>query len=101
MYLEGKKAQGYSIKTDRFRLIKWNHKNQNYYELYDHKYDKEENINLVNNPMYNTEIDSLKIILENRITAARKKPRGLGRQFENAKPTLEPKRIYSSEKSKL
>ena len=50
VYLEGKKAQGYSIKTDRFRLIKWNHKDQNYYELYDHNYEKEENINLVNNP---------------------------------------------------
>ena len=48
VYLEGKKAQGYSIKTDRFRLIKWNHKNQNYYELYDHKFEKEENVNLVN-----------------------------------------------------
>ena len=101
VYLEGKKAQGYSIKTDRFRLIKWNHKNQNYYELYDHKSEKEENINLVNNPKYNKVIDSLKIILDNRITEARKKPNGIGRQFENAKPTFEPKRIYSSEKSKL
>ena len=35
------------------------------------------------------------------IHEARKKPNGLGRQFENAKPTFEPKRIYSSEKSKL
>ena len=31
VHLEGEKAQGYSIKTDRFRLIKWNHKNQNYF----------------------------------------------------------------------
>ncbi len=101
VYLEGKKAQGYSIKTDRFRLIKWNHKDQNYYELYDHKFEKEENINLVNNPKYNKVIDSLKIILDNRITAVRKKPKGLGRQLKNAKPNFEPKRIYSSEKSKF
>ena len=101
VYLEGKKAQGYSIKTDRFRLIKWNHKDKNYYELYDHKFEKEENINLVNNPKYNKVIDSLKIILDNRITAARIKPKGLGRQFKNAKPNFEPKRIYSTEKSKL
>ena len=99
VYLEGKKAQGYSIKTDRFRLIKWNHKDQNYYELYDHNYEKEENINLVNNPKYNKVIDSLKIILDNRITEARKKPNGLGRQFENAKPTFEPIRIQSAKKS--
>ncbi len=99
VFLEGKKAQGYSIKTDRFRLIKWNHKDQNYYELYDHNYEKEENINLVNNPKYNKVIDSLKIILDNRITEARKKPNGLGRQFENAKPTFEPIRIQSAKKS--
>ena len=101
VYLEGKKAQGYSIKTDRFRLTKWNYNEQNHYELYDHKYEKEENINLVHNPKYNKVIDSLKIILDDRITAARKKPKGLGRQFKNAKPNFEPKRIYSSQKSKL
>ena len=101
MFLEGKKAQGYSIKTDRFRLTKWNYNEQNHYELYDHKYEKEENINLVHNPKYNKVIDSLKIILDDRITAARKKPKGLGRQFKNAKPNFEPKRIYSSQKSKL
>ena len=55
----------------------------------------------MNNPKYNKVVDSLKIILDNRIIEARKKPNGLGRQFENAKPTFEPKRIYSSEKSKL
>ena len=52
---------------------------------------KEENVNLVNNPKYNKVIDSLKVILDNRITAARKKPKGLGRQFKNAKPNFEPK----------
>ena len=55
----------------------------------------------MNNPKYNKVIDSLKIILEDRIKAARKKPKGLGRQIKNAKPNFEPKRIYSSEKSKL
>ena len=101
VYLDGKKAQGYSVKTDRYRLISWTYDNETHYELYDHKYDKEEINNLVNNNKYNKVIDSLKIILDNRIIAARKKPIDLGRQFENAKPTFEPKRIYSSEKSKL
>ena len=101
VYLDGKKAQGYSIKTDRYRLIKWTHKGSTYFELYDHNSEKDENVNLVDNPKYNKVIDSLKIILNNRITAARKKPKGLGRQFESAKPTFEPKRIFSSEKLKF
>ena len=99
VYLDGKKAQGYSIKTSRYRLIRWTHIDNNYYELYDHNYDKEENTNLVNNPSYNKVKDSLKIILNNRIMNARKKPIGLGRQFENAKPTFEPIRIQSAKKS--
>tara|TARA_B100001939_G_C16945171_1_gene619991 strand:+ start:2752 stop:4284 length:1533 start_codon:yes stop_codon:yes gene_type:complete len=99
VYLDGKKAQGYSIKTNRYRFIRWTHKDINYYELYDHNYDTEENINLVNDPKYNKVTDSLKIILNNRITTARKKPNGLGRQFENAKPTFEPIRLKSVKKS--
>ena len=99
VYLDGKKSQGYSIKTNRYRFIRWTHKDINYYELYDHNYDTEENINLVNDPKYNKVTDSLKIILNNRITTARKKPNGLGRQFENAKPTFEPIRIKSVKKS--
>ena len=42
-----------------------------------------------------------KIILKNRIFEARKKPVGLGRQIQNAKPNFEPKRIFSSKKSRL
>lgn len=101
IYVEGKKAQGYSIKTNRYRFIKWSHADRIYYELYDFKSDVGENINLVDNPDFYKVADSLKIILNNRIIAARKKPNGIGRQFENAKPTFEPKRIYSSKKSKL
>ena len=37
----------------------------------------------------------------NRKINAKKKPKGMGRQFENAKPTFEPKRIYSTKKSTL
>ena len=101
VYLDGKKAQGYSVKTNRYRLIRWTYAGKIYYELYDHKFDKQENINQINNPVYDKTIDSLKIILNYRVNSARKKPLGLGRQFENARPTFEPKRIYSSEKSKL
>tara|TARA_B100000524_G_scaffold289808_1_gene164722 strand:- start:315 stop:1847 length:1533 start_codon:yes stop_codon:yes gene_type:complete len=96
---DSKQAQGYSIKTDRFRLIRWTYDFEIHYELYDHKYDKEENTNLVKNTSYKNTLDFLKLTLNNRIEEARKKPNGLGRQFENAKPTLEPVRIHSAKKS--
>ena len=37
---------GYSLKTERFRLTKWNMQSGFQYELYDHKFDKEELKNL-------------------------------------------------------
>ena len=96
---EGKQAQGYSIKTERYRLIRWTYDNEIHHELYDHKFDKLENINLVNNTGYQDTLDFLKLTLNKRIEEARKKPNGFGRQFENAKPTFEPARIRSSKKS--
>ena len=96
---DGKQAQGYSIKTERYRLIRWTYDNEIHHELYDHKFDKLENINLVKNTAYQDTLDFLKLTLNKRIEEARKKPNGLGRQFENAKPTFEPARIQSSKKS--
>ena len=95
-----KQAQGYSIKTNRYRLIKWTYDDVIQYELYDHNYDKEETKNLAKNIRYKKILDSLNITLNKRVEEARKKPNGLGRQFENAKPTFEPIRIFSSKKSK-
>ena len=51
------------------------------YELYDHKKDREEMDNLVNNLHYKTTLDSLKKHIDLRI-ATRTKPDGLGRQFK-------------------
>ena len=95
-----KQAQGYSIKTDRYRLIRWTYDDEIQYELYDHNYDKEETKNLAKDIRYKKILDSLNITLNKRVEEARKKPNGLGRQFENAKPTFEPIRIFSSKKSK-
>ena len=39
-------------------------------------------INLANHPTYKSVIDSLKTHIDARIADARKKPEGLGRQFE-------------------
>ena len=98
IYSDGSLAQGYSIKTNRYRLTRWLHKDERYLELYDHKYDFNENKNLVYEDNYSRVRDSLDIILTKRIEEAQNKPNGLGRQFDNAKPTFEPARIQSSKK---
>ena len=85
--------KGYSIKTKRYRLTKWGSKGELGYELYDHKNDKKELINLVSNQNYNEVMDSLKVLIEERIAYASIKPKGLGRQFENAKPMFKAKNI--------
>ena len=75
-------GNGYSIKSERYRLTKWGEKGELGYELYDHKNDKEELINLVENKEYFKVLDSLKKEIDKRITQARLKPKGLGRQLE-------------------
>ena len=84
---------GYSIKTKRYRLTKWGSDGELGYELYDHKKDKNELINLASNQDYNGLMDSLKLVIEQRIADASIKPKGLGRQFENAKPMYKAKNI--------
>ena len=84
---------GYSIKTKRYRLTKWGSDGELGYELYDHKNDKNELINLASRQDYKQVTDSLKLVIEQRITNASIKPEGLGRQFENAKPIYKAKNI--------
>ena len=91
-------AQGYSIKTSRYRLNKWEHQDTYSYELYDHHIDKAELNNLTNHVDYLKVKDSLIKILNNRVVEAQRVPLGLGRQIKNAKPWLEPKRIHSKPK---
>ena len=86
-------GKGYSIKTKRVRLTKWGSNGELGYELYDHKNDKNELINLANNQDYSEIMDSLKLVIEKRIADASIKPKGLGRQFENAKPMYKAKNI--------
>ncbi len=74
--------QGYSVKTERYRLTKWGEKGEHGYEFYDHSIDENEMNNLINNSNYINIIDSLKNHIDERIADARIKPAGLGRQFE-------------------
>jgi len=73
---------GYSIKTERYRITKWGENGELGYELYDHNDDKEELINLANDRNYLPILDSLKKEIDFRIADARLKPKGVGRQFE-------------------
>ena len=78
---------GYSIRTERFRLTKWDINGDFQYELYDHKFDQEELNNLALDSNYSLIRDSLIQSINRRIIQADLKPEGLGRQIENVKPT--------------
>jgi len=84
---------GYTIKTKRYRLTKWGVNGELGYELYDHKNDKNELINLASNKEYREVMDTLKALIDQRIAEASSKPEGLGRQFENAKSMYKAKNI--------
>ena len=74
---------GYSIKTERYRLTQWGKNGILGYELYDHQSDREELTNLASQSAYKVIFDSLKTVLKDRIANAQLKPNGLGRQYEN------------------
>ena len=92
------RVQGYSLKTDRYRLTQWGEKGVFGYELYDHKSDKLELNNLSMEKQYQKLKDSLIGIINYRITEARKKPKGLGPQFEGVSEWYEPETIHSQPK---
>ena len=73
---------GYSMKTEDFRITRWKINEEFEYELYDHKIDKEELINLASNLTYSEIFDSLKLKLNERISNSKIKPRGIGRQIK-------------------
>ena len=87
-------AQGYSIKTKRYRLSQWEHKGVKAYELYDHYTDTSELNNIANQIDYLEVKDSLIKILDDRVVEAKQVPTGLGRQIKNATPWYEPARIF-------
>ena len=91
-------GKGYTIKTKRYRLTQWQYKGQTHYEFYDHKFDAAELNNIADKPDYAAVQDSLTRLIQNRITAAKETPNGLGRQIDFAKPWREPKRILPKAK---
>ena len=90
--------QGYGIKTKRYRLNRWFFNGSYEYELYDHKFDSEELLNLAQKRSYMSVRDSLSLVLSERVKQARKKPNGIGRQFNNIKPINDPKKLHSKKR---
>lgn len=84
---------GYSIKTERYRITSWGESGSLGFELYDHRYDAQELNNLANDSSYSSVFDSLKVVLNNRIIESKQKPQNLGRQIEGIQPIHVPKVI--------
>ena len=76
---------GYSIKTEQYRITKWGENGELGYEIYDHFEDHQEMNNLANDTSKFMILDSLKKIIDARINEVNKIPDGIGRQFTNAK----------------
>ena len=70
-------ATGYSIRTPRYRYSEWGPNGRDGAELYDHKSDPKELVNLANQPAAAKTVAELSKLLHSRITAARRVPQGL------------------------
>ena len=76
---------GYSMKNNQYRITMWGNNGEFGCELYDHLSDSNELINLANNIEFKPLLDSLTIVLNERIKNANKIPDELGRRFDNPK----------------
>ena len=76
---------GYSIKTEQYRITKWGENGELGYELYNHLEDHQELNNLANDTSKFIILDSLKKIIDDRINDVNRIPDGIGRQFIKVK----------------
>ena len=77
-------ANGYSLRTVRYRYTEWGEDGVEGAELYDHKSDPAEMNNLAGNEDQANNVARLAGMLRDRIAKARKAPKGLQQiQFEN------------------
>lgn len=81
----------YSLKTDSYRITRWENELHFDYELYDTENDPEEYFNLAEKPEFSHVLDSLKRTLETKIAWAKKKPKGIGLQIDGVKPVRKPR----------
>ncbi len=66
------RSMGYSMRTDRYRLTKWEVAEKGFveYELYDHQTDPDETENLAGNPRYTKLLKQLSSDLKHRLRCA-------------------------------
>lgn len=64
-------SNGYTIKTQRYRLTQWQYNGRMHYELYDHKFDGAELNNVADKIAYASVQDSLKLVIQDRIAVAK------------------------------
>ena len=77
-------ANGYSLRTARYRYSEWGEDGMLGSELYDHQTDPAEMVNLANRNGQEATVSKLSTLLRERIESARTKPDGLEQIiFEN------------------
>jgi iduronate 2-sulfatase len=77
-------ANGYSIRTPRYRYTEWGEEGAEGSELYDHQADSVEMVNLAGIEKHATTVAELSRLLRERVTSARTRPEGLQQIiFEN------------------
>ncbi len=74
-------ANGYSIRTERYRYTEWGEEGELGSELYDHESDSAEMNNLASSSQQGATVSQLSKLLRSRIADARKSPQGV-RQSE-------------------
>ncbi len=77
-------ANGYSIRTPRYRYTEWGKNGSEGAELYDHKSDPQEMTNLAKRDNQGARVAELSKLLRSRIAAALKSPQGVKQiRFDN------------------
>jgi iduronate 2-sulfatase len=77
-------ANGYSIRTERWRYTEWGENGKEGNELYDHETDPAEMVNLASRPEHAARIKELSAHLRERIANANQPPQGVKQvDFEN------------------
>ena len=71
------KHSGYALRTDRYRYVEWGENGAEGAELYDHRTDDAEMVNLADRPEHADTVVRLSRALRGRVAAARKPPAGL------------------------
>ena len=77
-------SSGYSLRTARYRYTEWGRDGAGGAELYDRDRDPEELVNLADRKDMTATREELSVLLRDRVSTARQKPKGLTQiEFKN------------------